>query len=332
MAAALAQDDQLAQFLELANKVYSRSYLAITESYADRHILNRSWERLGSTSRLLVDIGDRLDPTVLHELLTHIHVLQTRLQSLIEDTMDSTVNGYVCGVTNSTPSARGGRPKKVIDLDVLRQAVHLRLGPSYIANMLTSTSKTSVSRWTVRNRIVQAGLAVPRTTHLAKTTISEEDLQFWAEEWILRQPEVGIDFLKAGLHTDGIFVTLARVKAVYKYLRPLRDALNTKAKPTRDVYKCAGPNAVWHHDGQHRLILFGIVIHAFVDGFSRTITCIRASTNNRASTVFDVFRDGIETYGTPSRVRGDRGGENVDVARHMLAYRGHGRGSYMWGV
>jgi hypothetical protein len=61
------------------------------------------------------------------------------------------------------------------------------------------------------------------------------------------------------------------------------------------------------------------------------ITGIRASTNNRASTVLDVFLHAVERYGPPSRVRGDRGGENKDVAVYMIMRKGLKRGSYLWG-
>ena len=79
------------------------------------------------------------------------------------------------------------------------------------------------------------------------------------------------------------------------------------------------------------LIRWKLVMHAFIDGHSRYVTGFRVSDNNRASTVFDVFHEAIAEHGVPSRVRGDHGGENVQVAEFMEAYRGPGRGSYIWG-
>lgn len=69
----------------------------------------------------------------------------------------------------------------------------------------------------------------------------------------------------------------------------------------------------------------------FVDGFSRLVTGIGVHNNNRASTVLDLFHCARSDYGTPSRVRGDHGVENVEVAAWMEANQGPSRGSYIWG-
>jgi len=61
------------------------------------------------------------------------------------------------------------------------------------------------------------------------------------------------------------------------------------------------------------------------------VTGIRASNNNKSSTALEMFLDAILAYGIPSRVRGDRGGENRDVAILMILLRGLHRASYMWG-
>ena len=76
-----------------------------------------------------------------------------------------------------------------------------------------------------------------------------------------------------------------------------------------------------------------IVIHGGIDGFSRMIVYLKASTNNHASTVYQLFHTTVQTYGLPSRVRSDKGGENVDVAWFMLSHplRGPDRGSHIAG-
>ena len=73
------------------------------------------------------------------------------------------------------------------------------------------------------------------------------------------------------------------------------------------------------------------MIHGFIDGYSRLITGLRVSDNNRADTVLGLFLDAAHLYHVPSRVRGDHGVENLRVAEYMESFRGQGRGSYIWG-
>lgn len=97
----------------------------------------------------------------------------------------------------------------------------------------------------------------------------------------------------------------------------------------RRTYQVDSPNALWHLDGHHKLIRWRIVIHGGIDGYSRLITYLQASCKNRAETMLLAFLKAVDEFGLPSRVRTDKGGENVLVARYMLGHleRGIGRGS-----
>ncbi len=91
----------------------------------------------------------------------------------------------------------------------------------------------------------------------------------------------------------------------------------------RRQYHVTSPNALWHLDGYHKLIRWKVVVHGGIDGYSRMITYLQASSNNRATSAFLMA---VDEYGLPSRVRTDRGGENILVAEYMLGHPDRGPG------
>lgn len=76
-----------------------------------------------------------------------------------------------------------------------------------------------------------------------------------------------------------------------------------------------------------------IVVHGGVDGYTRIPVYLKCGTNNQAETVLKLFQHAVAEYGLPSRVRSDKGGENVLVSLLILNHprRGPSRGSMIVG-
>ena len=73
------------------------------------------------------------------------------------------------------------------------------------------------------------------------------------------------------------------------------------------------------------------MIHGGVDGFSRMLVFLSASTSNAKEVVAGYFLNAVAKYGLPSRIRVDHGGENNEIVAIMEAVRGPQRGSAIQG-
>lgn len=133
--------------------------------------------------------------------------------------------------------------------------------------------------------------------------------------------EQGAVSVEGSLRADGLYPRRDDLRAALSMVD--REAVIGPAVPLlRRVYRVPMINSLWHIDGHHKLIPWKIPIHGGIDGYSRMIVFLVASTNNRASTMAAAFRKGTESFGWPSRVRADYGKENWEVKAMMEATRG----------
>ncbi|XP_064622711.1 uncharacterized protein LOC135484933 [Lineus longissimus] len=169
-------------------------------------------------------------------------------------------------------------------------------------------------------------LALPKLTE-----ISDEALDERVKLLLADNHRIGANNMKVRLENSGIHVIRERVRKAMRRVDPAGVALRSRRAIKRRNYHVHGPNSLWHLDGNHKLIRWRFVTHGCVDGFSRLLTFVNVATNNRASTVLEPFRNAVQQFGLPSRIRIDCGGENTLVAEQMERERGMGRGSVIRG-
>ena len=163
------------------------------------------------------------------------------------------------------------------------------------------------------------------------TQISDSDLEGIVEEIQELTPNIGQARLLDALRSRGLSIQRWRVRNCLRTLDPVGMVLRWRSAIYRRKYNVPTPNALWHIDGNHKLIRWRLITHVCVDGYSRNIIYAHCCNNNKADTVLEQFVGGVNSYGLPSRVRSDYGMENFNVAEFMLEQRGCDRGSIITG-
>jgi hypothetical protein len=227
-----------------------------------------------------------------------------------------------CFVAPKTKSSKG-RPKLLITKDQLEHLLQLNFSCPKIASLI------GVSLRTVRRRMTDFELSVQGLY----SDISDRELQRLISDINIAFPNCGYRMMDGHLRQRGVRITQARIRQSMHKVDLEGVMLRWRDAIRRRKYNVCSPLALYHIDGNHKLIRWRLVIHGCVDGFSRVPVYLHCSNNNRADTVLRLFQKGVSEWGLPSRVRCDKGGENVDVAWFMLSHpkRGPGRGSVISG-
>jgi hypothetical protein len=134
------------------------------------------------------------------------------------------------------------------------------------------------------------------------STISDSDLDAIVKDIQHVFPTCGNRQMLSYLQSRGIIVQQNRVRESQQRIDPANSAMRKLTLLKHQKYMVNGPLALWHIDGNHKLIRWKFVIHGGIDGYSRKIVYLRCSCNNRAETVYNCFKEAIASYGIPSRI------------------------------
>ncbi|KAK7912700.1 hypothetical protein WMY93_012911 [Mugilogobius chulae] len=214
-------------------------------------------------------------------------------------------------------------PRILIEHERLKSLLDTHLPVNCLAKCL------GVSRSTVYRRMQEFGLSVRGLYN----NMNDQDLDHIISNVKHQMPNAGYRMVQGHLVSMGIRVQWSRIMASMHRV----DAVGIFSRLTqlgcvvRRSYSVRGPLSLVHIDTNHKLIRYNIVIFGGVDGYSRKIMYLDAATDNKSRTAFTFFQRAIQHHGLPSRVRGDQGVENLDIAQFMFATRGTGRGSFISG-
>lgn len=174
-------------------------------------------------------------------------------------------------ITHTPSPSGGGRPKLWID-------------PIFLAAALDISTITNIARIlristrTVRRRALELGLVDPgaplfnyteqedgstlrtvTSTTPPVANLTDTDLDTFMVEILQVFPTFGRRMIHGCLRSRGYRVPMARVTSSYVRVHGTTNAFGDR-RLHRRIYRVAGPNSLWHHDGQHgALLLLSIV-------------------------------------------------------------------------
>jgi len=160
-------------------------------------------------------------------------------------------------------TGRRGRPRKHIDPTILAASLQYR-GPTHLAPIFGCSSRT------IRRRTLENGLAEPsppvcityedpdtgellrfyQSSTSPMSTLSDDELDTIVQHILEVFPAFGRQMIAGHLRHLGHTVPRSRIRLSYERVTGAPAHLTSRPIERRR-YRVAGPNSLWHHDGQH---------------------------------------------------------------------------------
>ena len=154
-----------------------------------------------------------------------------------------------------------GRPKKQINDSWLQQAVSTKrnLSRKLLAQLL------GIHRNTLRHKLQEIGL------HRRYSELTDNDIDLILKLYKRLRPESGLRYTTGFLRHHGLKLQRQRVCNSLQQIDGLGQALRRHDGILRRKYQSRCSRSVSHIDGNHKLILWGFVIHGLVDGHDHVV-------------------------------------------------------------
>ncbi len=194
--------------------------------------------------RLQSSIANRPDPELedverdISGLLANLEVIKGRWEDRDTEVSVSAL------VAECQRSGSRGRPKVFTSKEQIEFLRELRLSWTEIASLFGICRRTLYR--------IRSEYGLMDTYNF--TNIPDRDLDRQVTLIKNLMPEVGQSMVKGALQARQIYVSFSRVQESITRVDPVATALRWSALISRRTYSVSGPNALWHMDGNHKLV------------------------------------------------------------------------------